>query len=240
MMSLLPTTALFAHKQHVHQYLVKEAYALLKQAYGHDISRMQDHIGGLEAFYAGDSAWQRSYLTTGAWREDDEDLIFGYNNYDGIPNYALNSITHFWYADDGDMTKNYFRVRPVSYLPAFDIGPYENAYDKFKRFVDGGWIINYPREMNAQNPSNGHQLVLVPLMLPTQGGITVSYNSLTDFFRTRRLNLLGAESYYIFDMTDIKIIEQSEAAEILLPESEPALDNIVWRSLAGCVISWKT
>jgi hypothetical protein len=231
MTSVLSTTALFAHKQHVHQYFVKEAYALLKQTCGHDISRMQDHIGGLEAYYSGDSAWQRPYVTTGAWREDDEDLIFGYSNYEGIPNYALNSITHFWDADNGDMTTNYFRVRPVTYVPAFNIGPYENAYDKFKRFVDGGWIINYPRGMTAQNPSNGHQLFLIPSIVPNEGGITVSYNTLTGFFHTRRLNLLSANSYYIFDLTDIKTIEQSEVPEILLPESEPALDNIVWEVL---------
>ena len=46
----------FAHEQHVHQYIVKEAFELLLATANLDIIEMQNHIGGLDPFYRGDYA----------------------------------------------------------------------------------------------------------------------------------------------------------------------------------------
>jgi len=227
-------TDLLAHKQHVHQYTVKEAYQLLRQVVGGDVPRLHDHIGDLTPFYAGDSAWQRPYVTTGAWREDEEDVVFGYSNISIGRNYVLVSITHFWDADDGDLTRNLFRVRPSPPLPAFNIGPYENAYDKLLRYANGAWTIKYPRLILAQNATNGHALILAPLpALPNEFGIPVSYETLTGFFQTRRLNLPspGSGRYTVFDVIERRLIDPSEAPQIVIPEFEPAVDMIVWEVL---------
>jgi hypothetical protein len=37
----------FAHGQHVHQYIVKEAYELLVTQWGDIIPQMNDHVGGI-------------------------------------------------------------------------------------------------------------------------------------------------------------------------------------------------
>jgi hypothetical protein len=94
-----------SHKQAVHQYIAHEGYSLLLKTRNlQDIPELSQFIGLVGQAAAGDSAWQMGYVTTGAWREDDEDVVF---NYDILPgwNYALTSITHFWSADGGDYTK---------------------------------------------------------------------------------------------------------------------------------------
>ena len=90
--------------------------------------------------FAGDSAWQKGCITTGAWREDDEDVVFHYDILPGL-NYALTSITHFWDADQGDYTQNMFRLlieQPYPIPPlSTDIGPYHNTFDKIMQFAHG-------------------------------------------------------------------------------------------------------
>jgi hypothetical protein len=77
-----------AHKQKVHQYIVREAYLLLMASAGGNIRELPNHIGDYGSFYIADSAWQRAFVTTGAWREDDEDVIYHYDFWNGT-NYAL-------------------------------------------------------------------------------------------------------------------------------------------------------
>lgn len=74
---LLFTSISSAHREHVHQYLCIEGYNLLRNQVGFDIPSMNQRIGGMESFYAGEYAWQRGYVTTGSWREDD--VVYGYS-----------------------------------------------------------------------------------------------------------------------------------------------------------------
>jgi hypothetical protein len=225
-----------AHKQHVHQYVAREAYLLLRSALGIDIPPLQDHVGGLEPFYAGDSAWQRPFVTTGAWREDEEDVIFHYDAYEISPglNYALVSITHFWDADQGDTAGNIFRLRverpPLPPLE-IDIGPYENACDKFLRYARGNWVLRFPRAFNATNASNGHSLLLTPLPVIVSYGVPISYNRLADLFRLRTCTLHSEQNitYIVYDETDGHVVDPGTVSTMLVEEG--VRDAIVWETL---------
>jgi len=223
----------FAHGQHVHQYIVKEAFELLLATGNLNIIEMQNHIGGLDPFYTGDYAWHRPFITTGAWREDEEDPIF---NYDFIfiqgVNIALVSITHFWDADNGDLTKNLF---PIVFppLPTFDIGPYENAYDKLLKYRDGGWVLWFPDIISCTNTANGNRLIITPEFVtpPDRFGISLEYTSITAFYNNPLMNLLSDQNghFTVFDSTAQKFISPESVSEIRIDDY--VRDRIVWETL---------
>ena len=227
-------SSVFPHDQNVHQYIVVEAYKLLKLNLGYSIPDFDNHIGEIGGAYYGDYAWQKPFITTGAWREDMEDVVFGYDVYYGIPgtNYALVSITHFWDADDGDINKNYFPIK-IGSLPTITIGPYENAYDKFTRFTDGGWILWFPDIIECTNINNNHNLIItpVPASPPKRLGISVSYNSIKDLYRDRNLNLEWNEnsSYNVYDLNTLQQIPPESVSQIKV--TSEVSDRIIWEVL---------
>jgi len=123
---LITSSVAFSHRQHVHQTCAVEGYNLLKKWIGGDVPPMTDHIGGVQGGstdYVGTAPWQKGFITTGAWREDCEDVVYGISSasppaisgvWNGTiaemaaliggsdPNDAFVSSTHFWYADNGD------------------------------------------------------------------------------------------------------------------------------------------
>jgi len=223
----------FAHEQHVHQYIVKEAYELLLATANLTIWEMQNHIGGLDPFYRGDYAWHRPFITTGAWREDEEDPVF---NHDFIfthgINIALVSITHFWDADNGDLATNMF---PIVYppIPTFEIGPYENAYDKLLKYRDGGWVLWFPDIISCTNIANGNRLIITPVppVPPDKFGITLKYTSLTGFYNISMMNLLSDQNgqFLVFDSTAQQFISPGSVSEIRVDNY--VRDRIVWETL---------
>ncbi len=233
---LLLTQRLFPHTQRVHQFIVKEAYELLSHERG-GVPQMHDHIGGVGPAFYGDHAWQLPFVTTGAWREDEEDVVFGYRLSNLLNNYSLVSISHFWDADMGDLTGNRFRVNPfpgiVFDIPPSNLSPYENAYDKLLRYANGGWILWFPDTTIVQRVSNGHYLLLasVPVPPPAPTGIPLSYSSLTGFYVsdniTLRADVPGA--YVIFDLNDQRVIPQGELLDVQVDQA--ARDRIVWEVL---------
>ncbi len=121
---LLMIRSAFAHQQHAHVEITKEAYQLLKIYLGQDIPDMFTRLGD---FPIGPGPWQSGLITNGAWREDEEDVVYHYsmenpptltgilpsfisaaqiysaiNNFEG-PDY-FSSVSHFWEADNGDNT----------------------------------------------------------------------------------------------------------------------------------------
>ena len=116
---------LFSHQQHVHQYFVREAYELLKLYVGYDIPTLRQWIKFEEGFY-GPRPWQTGYIDVGAWREDNEDVVFhlSKDNRPTITGFGgvilgtpfvnqlilaftedpFISSTHFWHPDNGDET----------------------------------------------------------------------------------------------------------------------------------------
>jgi hypothetical protein len=184
------------HAQHVHQYLTVEGYNLLRQQLGTDLPSLLSHLGGLEPFYAGDRAWQRNYLSTGAWREDEEDVVWWYGQLlPGAP-WPFNtfrpyySITHFWDADQGDAIDNYFRVYvwPV----ATDIGPFPNAYAKLQRYAypNRNWIMKYydggAGHVSTFDLAGGGQITYT-----WYSYLGFEYNTLSDMYTTGRAWIVG-------------------------------------------------
>lgn len=210
----------FAHKQHVHQYISKEAYTLLKNQLGYDIRVMKDRIGGLDSYYVGPGPWQLGYITTGAWREDIEDVVYGYSN-NHIPDGATSqffqslikainnnneyysSITHFWYADDGDNVRTTMTAA-AHFIPP-NIPPIltqtftmENSYQKMIAFVNGGYDLNielilygFPTRADGSGSSATQRAT-----------VAFHYNSLIDLYKNKNIYvtkvkwLTGQETIY--------------------------------------------
>lgn len=192
---------IFAYKQHVHQYISVQAYNLLKYQLGYDIRVLKDRIGGLDSYYVGPGPWQLGYVTTGAWREDMEDVVYGYSNYH-LPqgasgefftsllkamndnNEYYSSITHFWYADDGDLQNTTMTAGAhVLGIPTVQTFTMENAYKKMLAFANGGFEFTI-------------DLVLYGFPTQSNGGgscatqrafVTFKYNSLMDLYKSKNI-----------------------------------------------------
>lgn len=146
-----------AHRQHVHQYITIEAYNLLKLQLSYDITKLYSKLGGSSSWHVGDYAWQRGFITTGAWREDEEDVVYGYSKispptltgiagslyyftvvFGGLTPDAFVSSTHFWYADDGDNIATTMRAA-VRYLGLDHVVSFTipNAWQKMAKYANG-------------------------------------------------------------------------------------------------------
>lgn len=121
--------------EHVHQYIVREAYKLLKYQLGFDIPVMRYKVGNTEEGTGPFSPG--GLLVIGAHREDQEDIVFGHGNY------FTHSCTHFWDSDCGDTEKwNY------------DLGSlYENAYEKAIKYFNGQYGFTIDEDVYSY--SNG-------------------------------------------------------------------------------------
>ena len=63
------------HCQEMHQYIVYHAYKLLEREAPNMAKRIEPHLGG---WSAGERPWQERSIMAGAWREDCEDVVYGY------------------------------------------------------------------------------------------------------------------------------------------------------------------
>ena len=230
---LLSSPGTYAHKQPVHHYIAREGYSLLLQRVGYDIPALSAAIGLADPSFAGDSAWQKGYITTGAWREDEEDVVYHYDILPGL-NYALTSITHFWDADQGDLNRNQFRLmveRPPLPPIITDIGPYQNAYDKMLQFAHGGWTFWYPRTIICQNSTNNHFLVITPVVAGGGFGIPLEYKGLTTFYITSKLKVRADQiaACVVFDVNDLKTISLSDVVEIEV--ADDVRNTVLWEVL---------
>ncbi|AFH50035.1 Hypothetical protein IALB_2332 [Ignavibacterium album JCM 16511] len=203
---VLITSVSIAHRQHVHQYITIEAYNLLKLSIGYDIPTLQSRIGGTSSWYIGDRPWQRGYITTGAWREDEEDVVYGYSKsspptltgitgsiysfisiFGGLTPDGFVSSTHFWYADDGDELSTTMRAGVTflgTHVTSFTV---PNAYQKIQKYLNGEWIVHYNYGQTVGAP--GWQ-VCVPPSYPIIG-MAFKYDNLFEFFRTGKAYGLG-------------------------------------------------
>ena len=100
---------LYAHKEPTHQYIIKEAYALLVHHLGKSIPEFDIHILGNDGLCTegefdkvSDFRWQYSTVPGGAWSEDIQDPIRFMHEKDilfGFGKGSLTSINHFWDPD---------------------------------------------------------------------------------------------------------------------------------------------
>ena len=119
-----------SYQDKTHQYIVREAYKLLKQQLPViEASDLNDHVGYDEE---GNLPWETGKIVTGAFREDKEDPIYSYCgfNFPFDPGCVLVTMTHFWNADAGDDFK----------WPIFGEN-FENAYQKARAYIYGDHTI---------------------------------------------------------------------------------------------------
>ncbi len=115
---LFISSSLYAHKEWVHTYVVKQAYELLKLHYPQFIHTELNSV--IVDYNRGCSGWPWQYgtITAGAYREDCEDPIFHKR---GVFSQRT-TITHFWDADD---------INPYAKIVIDGLrGEYENAFQK--------------------------------------------------------------------------------------------------------------
>ncbi len=111
------------HIQDIHKYITHQAWELVKAHYpGVHNSEMNRRIGDWQdGGLNGSGPWQKGKVVTGAFREDEEDVLYGYP-------FPYTSATHFWDADHGD--NSVFNPPPHNRT-------YENAFRKLQSFWSG-------------------------------------------------------------------------------------------------------
>lgn len=174
-----------AHKQHTHQYLTIQAYKLLQRSLVFQYPAMSSHLGAFEGDI-GAKPWQIGMITTGAWREDEEDVIYGYKDVVNWDKGAI-SITHFWDVDNGNFTKNNFELTLVGIYAK--IGPYENAYEKMTKYAYPykSWVLYYDMQYGAHTftKASGGSITL------TTNRIGLKYNTLAELYTTGKATIIG-------------------------------------------------
>lgn len=124
--------SLYAYDANDHMYITYEAYHLLKLQ-NHCFPEMENRLGNLQD--QGVNPWEKGKITAGAYREDQEDVVFHYETPPGFPFGRLwHTNSHFWNADEGDEALSYLAV---GYWGHNDY--WKNAYQKIRYYRDGDW-----------------------------------------------------------------------------------------------------
>ncbi|MEY4875342.1 MAG: hypothetical protein RL708_491, partial [Bacteroidota bacterium] len=148
----------FAHKEWVHQYMVQEAYKMLQNQVGINTNIFEPTQFGINSsganFYGdgnfqNDDPWITTQpIVTGAWWEDNQDIVWGYKTFLVYPTSGDASVCHFWMADNGDYQQTYLSAPPWSFNAY-------NAYDKAQKLLFPGTnnnkeiIINHSGSINV-------------------------------------------------------------------------------------------
>jgi hypothetical protein len=135
------STATFAHKEWVHQYMVQEAakYLIETRGINTNIFTKRDFgigygVNGGDVFGWQNQYWYTDYpIVVGAWKEDDEDIVWKYDG--GSPAFDA-SACHFWVADGGDAAKTWLHYSNYSFRA-------ENAWTAAKMMLFYGGSFNF-------------------------------------------------------------------------------------------------
>lgn len=212
----------FAHRQHTHQYLTIQGYKLLERTLLRKYPVLADKLGAFEQ-NIGEAPWLEGKIVTGAWREDNEEIVYGYSMYNppaGIPstltgliNQAFNgtdyfsSITHFWSPDLGDYTFSEERISYQTSLGQILSATYNvpNAYVKINKFAYPYGGFSFP-------------VNLITWSLPYYGNATshsivyLQYDTLMDLYKnrniyvTRVINSATGQDYVLDQRVKLKSI----------------------------------
>lgn len=129
----------FDHQQDIHKYITYQAWELVKHQHPEvRYSEMSLRMGNWnDGSINGTGPWQKGKVITGAYREDEEDVVYKHSG-------PFTSATHFWDADNGDYAT--FTPPPFTYN-------YTNSYQKMLAFWYGnvagdGWLELGPFNYN--------------------------------------------------------------------------------------------
>jgi len=154
------------YTQVVHQYMVTQAWQYLKHNMtdiNWDATPMASHVGNIGNNGDPNNPWDLGLITTGAFREDEEDPVYLVTAPDP-------TVTHFWRADIGDDWM--FTPQPPLW------GSFPNAYQKALNYINGQQKIFFQKV--SVDPVHGAIL-----------GRFYSYNNLFDFYNTGRCYYWG-------------------------------------------------
>lgn len=122
MLIFFQTVHVHAHKEPTHQYIIREAYQLLKHHLGYDIPEFETYVigkdgRGREGEFHGRDANPWSYETAcgGAWSEDHHDPVRFMHEYPLLFKKGMfTSVNHFW---DPDQSMNGFNAPFSLHIP---------------------------------------------------------------------------------------------------------------------------
>lgn len=136
----------FSHDQTTHQYIVREAYNLLKKDVG-VVPILNEYIGTTQGRNSS-NPWNSAYVVAGAFDEDARDVVYHHgdiNNQTILQNglwnadMGLTTLSHFWRISSSDLHQDDDHVTHVTPLGIpFDA---ENAWTKVRAYRDGGWDV---------------------------------------------------------------------------------------------------
>jgi hypothetical protein len=187
----------YSHKQPVHQYIVREAYSLLKNQIG-DIPDMSSHISTIEG--NGGGIFATGLITGGTWNEDEFDVVYGYSKtnspeiqgggiYDliayfgGVSPDPFVSCTHFWDADNGDILDSDIEGTYDGQYFKFTI---PNAYQKLLKYLQGGFQITWsPNGLPVRLfTTYGHRINFTN-SIGQEYSFRFTYNELIQLYKTK-------------------------------------------------------
>ncbi|MEO8211515.1 MAG: hypothetical protein ABI840_13225, partial [bacterium] len=181
-----------AYAQNVHMYICIQALQLLKDKFpSTNFSVLENRIGTMNDY--GDRPWQLGKITTGATREDMEDVVY---NIRGPFNFWA-TTTHFWNADDrlnGDYSLTNLNIGGTNY-------PFPNSFMKVKKFMDGQWFIwndnGYGgRQFIEYNDGSGY---LYRFSYHTRG--LIGFYKTNKIWLESKINILGQVEYIREEVT---------------------------------------
>ena len=121
-LTIASSASLHAHKEPTHQYIIREAYALLKKHLGKSIPEFDLHIMGNDGLgkegefdNQHSDPWAYSTMCGGAWGEDYHDPVRHMHDIEVLFKRGMfSSINHFW---DPDQSGNGFNSAFELHLP---------------------------------------------------------------------------------------------------------------------------
>lgn len=118
----------FSHDSDVHKYIVWNAWQVVKDQHaGYNYSAMDNRIGTWwEGFYNTSNSWTKGYVVSGAWLEDEDDVVYHYSIM-GTP-----TMTHFW-----DPANTNCDLNPDNTKIEIENYCYENVYRKTQAYWNG-------------------------------------------------------------------------------------------------------
>lgn len=207
-----------SYAENVHMYICIQALHLLKDKFPNiNFSVLENRIGTMND--CGTRQWQVGKITTGACREDLEDVVFDIRGPFGF----YTSASHFWNADNrtnGDHS--------LTTLNIFETNiDFPNSFTKLMRFIDGQWF--------AWRNGGYHERRYVEYLHDDGVYHRFSYHTrgLIDFYKTKRIwhysyiNTLGQEIYVNEEITLSDVVFNRIIWEVLGRMAHHIGDNSV-------------
>ncbi len=181
----------YAHKEWVHQWIIKEAFKVLKK------ELPEQTFSELEEFLGSDQYWplgkkefwypeaDGNSIVRGAYQEDMVDLLWNYGG--GVGDGFTASDTHFWDSQDGAGDFTHSNLTVFHYHPP-------NAFEKANRYLFG--LNKFVGDFTIyRSAAHGIPILNYPRGIFWLNSYTLTYPSLCDVYHNASLRFIYG-SYY--------------------------------------------